>query len=155
MQQNPYQALFNSSFDTYKVLDNLTLKDLGMLHSDFPKTIWQILNHLVKWQAFELVRMADPETKETLDEQQTWIEEDAPTGQDTLDNTLALLHDQHVQLANFITALSDDDRYLQQKLKIVQDLSVHLSFHVGELVLMRRLAGTYPLPHQMAQFLNE
>ena len=40
------------------------------------------------------------------------------------------------------------------KLKVIQELTCHLSFHLGEVVLIRRLKGTYPLPHQMKEFLQ-
>lgn len=52
-----------------------------------------------------------------------------------------------------ISELDIADPHINQKLKLIQDLSVHLSFHLGEVILMRRMAGTYPLPHQMKDFL--
>ena len=44
---------------------------------------------------------------------------------------------------------------MKQKLKIVQTLSVHLSFHLGEIVLILRQNGHYPMPHEMQAFLSE
>jgi len=37
---------------------------------------------------------------------------------------------------------------------ILQEVALHLSFHLGEVVLMRRLQGSYPLPAHMQEFLQ-
>jgi hypothetical protein len=42
---------------------------------------------------------------------------------------------------------------IEQKLKIIQDLSIHLSFHLGEIVLIMRQNGHYPMPNEMKNFL--
>ena len=40
-------------------------------------------------------------------------------------------------------------------MKIIQDLTVHLSFHLGEVVLVLRQNGQYPMPSEMNAFLAE
>lgn len=44
---------------------------------------------------------------------------------------------------------------IEQKLKIVQDFTVHLSFHLGEMVLLMRQNGCYPMPNEMKSFFNQ
>ncbi|MDB5128695.1 DinB family protein [Mucilaginibacter sp.] len=151
---NQYQALFAHSFDTFKVFDNLTLGEISNTPTNSPKTIWQILNHLIAWQNYQLTQLKDIQQHIELNEEATWIDDQNPSGQQELNNALAIFKDQHQQLAEEITAFDSNDLSINQKLKIVQDLSVHLSFHVGEAILMRRMAGTYPLPHQMKDFLK-
>ena len=151
---NHYQALFANSFDTFKVFDNLTLSEISNTPANSPKTIWQILNHLITWQNYQLTQLKNIQQHIGLDEEATWIDDQNPSDQQELNNALVTFKNQHQQLAGEISALDSNDMYINQKLKIVQDLSVHLSFHVGEVILMRRMAGTYPLPHQMKEFLN-
>jgi hypothetical protein len=151
---NHYQALFAHSFDTFKVFDNLTLGEISNTPVNSPKTIWQILNHLIMWQNYQLTQLKNIQQNIELNEEATWIDDQNPPGQQELNNALAIFKNQHQQLAEEISAFDSNDIYIDQKLKIVQDLSVHLSFHVGEVILMRRMAGTYPLPHQMKDFLK-
>lgn len=54
---NNYQALFANSFDTFKVFDNLTLSEIGITPTHSPKTIWQILNHIIMWQNYQYTQL--------------------------------------------------------------------------------------------------
>ena len=149
-----FETLFADSFDTFKVFDNLTLSEISDTPTNSPKTIWQILNHLITWQNYQLTQLKNIQQHIELDEEATWIDDQNPSDQQGLNSALVTFKNQQQQLADEISAFESNDLYINQKLKIVQDLSVHLSFHVGEVILMRRMAGTYPLPHQMKDFLN-
>ena len=149
-----FEILFADSFDTFKVFDNLTLGEISNTPTNSPKTIWQILNHLITWQNYQLTQLKNIQQHIELDEEATWIDDQNPSVQQGLNNALVTFKNQQQQLAEEILAFDSNDLYINQKLKIVQDLSVHLPFHVGEVILMRRMAGTYPLPHQMKEFLN-
>jgi hypothetical protein len=50
-------------------------------------------------------------------------------------------------------AQGDAHQVLEQGL-VLQKVALHLSFHLGEVVLMRRLQGSYPWPTQMSEFLQ-
>jgi hypothetical protein len=149
-----FEILFADSFDTFKVFDNLTLGEISNTPTASPKTMWQILNHLITWQNYQLTQLKNIQQNIELNEEATWIDDQNPSGQQELNNALAIFKNQYQQLTEEIAVFDSNDIYIDQKLKIVQDLSVHLSFHVGEVILMRRMAGTYPLPHQMKEFLN-
>jgi hypothetical protein len=151
---NQYQALFADSFDTFKVFDSLTLGEISNTPTNSPKTIWQILNHLIAWQNYQLTQLKNIQQNIEQNEEASWMDDQNPSGQQELNNALAIFKNQYQQLTEEIAVFDSNDIYIDQKLKIVQDLSVHLSFHVGEVILMRRMAGTYPLPHQMKEFLN-
>jgi hypothetical protein len=149
---NQFQTLFAGSFDTFKVFDDITLSDVNATPTNSPKTIWQVLNHLIKWQAYQMEQIKNMKQAIVLNEDETWIDEQQPNCQDGLDKALNTFKDQQQALAKELSAFDEEDSLINHKLKIVQDLSVHLSFHVGEVILMRRMAGTYPLPHQMKAF---
>ncbi|MEB0263670.1 MULTISPECIES: hypothetical protein [unclassified Mucilaginibacter] len=148
-----YQDVFDDSFDTFKVFDNLKLNETGQ-YLDSPKSIWQILNHLIKWQGYQLAQLQNMEIDIAIDEDATWIESNNAESQDALNGLVKVFAGQMNTIKTVIEHLNEIEPFLYQKLKIVQDLSVHLSFHVGEVILMRRMAGNYPLPHQMKDFLT-
>jgi hypothetical protein len=149
-----FETLFADSFDTFKVFDNLTLGEISNTPASSPKTIWQILNHLIAWQNCQLTQLKNIQQHIEQNEEASWMDDQNPSGQQELNNALVTFKNQQQQLTEEIAAFDSNDLYINQKLKLVQDLSVHLSFHVGEIILMRRMAGTYPLPHQMKDFLN-
>jgi len=62
---------------------------------------------------------------------------------------------QEVEIRKHVASLYLSDKWLGDKLKIIQDLSVHLSFHLGEIVLIARQKGKYPKPHEMREFLKD
>ena len=149
-----FETLFADSFDTFKVFDNLTLSEISDTPTNSPKTTWQILNHLIMWQNYQLTQLKNIQQHIDLNEEATWIDDQNPSDQLELNEVLVIFKNQQQQLTDEISAFDNNDLHLTQKLKLVQDLSVHLSFHVGEVILMRRMAGTYPLPHQMKEFLK-
>jgi predicted thioredoxin/glutaredoxin len=144
--QNQFEILFNNSFDNFKAFDNLNLAEACNLPANAPKSIWQILNHLIIWQSYQLGCLKNADLID-IDEQETWVNTQA-INQDDVDSLVEVFKTQHRQIATAIAKLNISDPHLQSKLKIIQELSVHLSFHLGEVILMRRIAGTYPLPHQ-------
>lgn len=154
MIQNPFEALFLDSFDTFKVFYKLTAQETGRNLPMAPKTIWQILNHLIVWQDYHLNQLQDTEKEVDINEQTTWTKEEQSDSQERLDKAIAKFHNQLERIRAEISKFDLKDAELQRKLKVVQDLSVHLSFHMGEIILMRRITGNYPLPHQMKEFLN-
>ncbi|TSD67455.1 DinB family protein [Inquilinus sp. KBS0705] len=151
--QNQYQNLFEGAFDTFKVFDNLTVAEAANVPANAPKSIWQILNHLVVWQRYHIACIKNIEQCFELDEYESWIETQVDN-QQALDGLVATFYRQQQQVIDAIATFGAKEPYLQKKLKYVQELSVHLSFHVGEVVLMRRMYGNYPLPHQMKEFLG-
>jgi hypothetical protein len=154
MQQSNFKTLFHNSFDTFKVFDNLNVNETGNTLSNAPKTIWQILNHLTAWQGHQLTQIKNNEQITDIDEEATWVNTGNAANQDELNNAVVLFKEQLSQLKSEIEKFDIADKEIVRKLKLVQDLSVHLSFHIGEVILMRRMAGTYPLPHEMKVFLN-
>jgi uncharacterized damage-inducible protein DinB len=154
MQHIAFQTLFKDSFNTFKVFDNLTIAETGPNRQNTPKTIWQILNHLIIWQDYQLNQLENGQSEDEVNEQATWIEEEQSKSQEELNTAIATFNRQLQRIEKLIEGFDLKDPEIQRKLKIVQDLSVHLSFHVGEVILMRRIAGNYPLPHQMKDFLK-
>lgn len=149
---NQFETLFADSFDTFKVFDNLTISEIDSPPAHSPKTIWQIINHLTAWQSHQLTLLRNIQDDLQIDEDVTWIDNTNAVTQTELDNRTILFNEQLADLKAEIKKFDMADAYIMQKLRLMQDLSIHLSFHVGEVVLMRRMTGNYPLPHQMKDF---
>jgi uncharacterized damage-inducible protein DinB len=148
------QCLFNQAFDTFKAFDNLTLCSSSAEQQTFPASIWQILQHLLVWQSHQLALLQGTASAETFDERRSWDAARVPPSEAALQTAVTQFK---LQLTNFQTwasqAKGDAQQVLAQAL-ILQDVALHLSFHLGEVVLMRRLQGSYPLPAHMQEFLQ-
>jgi hypothetical protein len=146
-------AFYANSLDTFKAFENLKVQNLNS-EFEFPATLWQILNHLISWQQWQLEQLTRNGPTDHFDESKSWIDEKLPLNQTMLDHAIELFDRQISEIKEAMAQLKDNGEACFRQWKIIQDLSLHLSFHLGEVVLMRRLMKDYPLPHQMKEFLN-
>lgn len=147
------EALFSHSFDTFKVFNKLDIQQASLTNSNSPKSVWQILNHLIIWQDNQLNRLGDI-TTEDINEIDTWGADKNITDQSILNDNIARFEKQIENVKVELGKMTTDQKDIEQKLKIVQDLTVHLSFHLGEIVLIMRQNGHYPMPSEMQSFLT-
>ncbi|MES2726284.1 MAG: DinB family protein [Bacteroidota bacterium] len=147
-----FNKVFSDSFDTFKALNNLSTTQASETSSGTPSSIWQILNHLTIWQDFQLKNLKGIASVD-IQEANTWAEEKNVTEEKLLQERIALFHTQIEQIKMEVSQLSITDKDIEKKLKTIQDVSVHLSFHLGEIVLIRRQLGHYPKPSEMKAFL--
>ncbi|MBL0327848.1 MAG: hypothetical protein IPP64_00170 [Bacteroidetes bacterium] len=124
-----------------------------MTNNNSPKSVWQILNHLIIWQDNQLNRLGDI-TTEDINEIDTWRADKNITDQSILNDNIAKFEKQIENVKVELGKMTMDQKGIEQKLKIVQDLTVHLSFHLGEIVLIMRQNGHYPMPSEMQSFLT-
>jgi hypothetical protein len=148
-----FETLFSEAFDTFKVFENLTFSIVTQKTPETPKTLWQILNHLIIWQDNQLSLVAGNRPKKLITELETWIEAEVPTDQDNIDNAVSIFNTQLHTIKILVSSLSLEQSDIDFKLKKLQDMSNHLSFHLGEIVLMRRQCKTYPMPEEMKLFI--
>lgn len=151
-----YKYIFSESFDTFKVFENLTIEKVNKTVDGMPQTIWQILNHLAVWQAHQIALLeGDKQGNAGFNEQASWIKNKYVHHEEELNEHIETLIAQIKHVKHFIDSLDYHKHDLENELRIIQDMSIHLSFHLGELVLIMRLNGDYPLPHQMEAFLAD
>ena len=147
-----FDKIFSDSFDTFKVLHHIDVSTASLQAVNTPKSIWQILNHLIIWQEFQLRKLKGLDST-AIEESDTWKTEPIVRDQELLQQSVSTFHNQMEQVKNEIKILSTESNDIEIKLKIVQDLSVHLSFHLGEMILQMRQNGHYPMPSEMKAFL--
>ena len=146
--------LFKDSFDTFKVFDNLTIKQASQTLDNTPKTVWQILSHLTIWQDYQLRLLSDEFLSQSINEIDTWTEEQSVQNQGLLDEKVHEFKRQIDSIKSVVSSLKMADFGYEIKIKIIQDLTLHLSFHLGEIVSLRRSCGNYPWPNEMKEFLK-
>lgn len=154
MTQTNIREAFKDAFDTFKAFDNLTVKSSGADQDEFPSSVWQILNHLLVWQAYQLSGLQGTFPEKHISEEKTWISERIPPDQAALQSAVERFKHQLETIRAEVNRLPDMGEALSSKLTIIQEIALHLSFHLGEVVLMRRVKGSYPMPHQMKDFLQ-
>ncbi len=146
-----FHSIFSSSFDTFRIFDNLSIKQASLMPENTPKSIWQILNHLVVFQDRQLEQLFNNNYSEVL-EGESWLVEPEVNSQPQLNELVKYFYRQILQIQQLIDALTLDTPLLARKLKLIQEMSTHLSFHLGEIVLIRRQMKNYPWPDEMKAF---
>ena len=154
MMSTDSQRLFEQAFDTFKAFDNLTVANSSAEQQAFPTTIWQILQHLLAWQTHQLAHLQGTASAEVFDEKRSWHAARIPPSEAALQAAVAQFKHQLVELQTWASATIGDGQQVLAQGVILQDVALHLSFHLGEVVLMRRLQGSYPLPAHMREFLQ-
>jgi len=152
MQSVDFTEVFSDSFETFKVFDALSIEQASSVAENTPKSIWQILNHLILFQDQQLKQLHGG-SDVGFDEIESWMEESDIRDQALLEERIKKFNVQISMLKTEIGRFSISTPFLAEKLKLVQDISLHLSFHLGEIVLIRRQCGNYPWPGEMKVFL--
>ena len=113
-----------------------------------PHTIYQIVNHLVFWQDLDLEWIHSPEPPGDVDNSADWSWPAQPADEaawtETLDRLLGGLErvkqvTAEEDLAATIPGWGDTTR-----LEILQTVASHNSFHLGQIVQMRRQLDAWP-----------
>ena len=147
--------LFEQAFETFKAFDGLTVASSSFGQEAFPASIWQILQHLLAWQAHQLAQLRGAAPTEPFDEERSWNAEPAPPSQGALQAAVAQLKQQLAQLQTHASQGAGEAQQALDQALVLQAVALHLSFHLGEVVLIRRLRGSYPWPAQMREFLQQ
>lgn len=142
-------------FETFKLFEGYSI-DIVMNNS-FPKTIWQILNHLqfhFKNAEYNIDNLND---QKIANEDESWLSvEEKSLSQEDLSSCLIenerLIKVFENQLKKKEISIEDENK----KREILVETALHLSFHLGEIALIRRFLNDY-LNHEEAniKYLNE
>jgi hypothetical protein len=150
-----FEPIFSEAFDTFKVFKSLSVVAVTCMPPGTSKNIWQILNHLILWQENELLLAEVEKTEKYFSEIDTWIKTEVPNGQSDIDNAVRIFDNQISKIKTIASTLSLSELDFELKFKKILDMAIHLSFHLGEIVLLRRQCGNYPMPEDMQAFLEK
>ena len=144
--------IFIDSFDIFKVFDKLNIQQASLTNYNSPNSVWQILNHLIIWQDYQIEKLCNIDTKD-INEIDTWLTEKEVSDQIILNEKIEKFEKQIVWIKTELNKMTIGQIDIEQKIKIIQDLTIHISFHLGEIVLILRQNGHYPMPNKMKYFL--
>ena len=134
--------------DPEAALKGLTWRRVGEKPAGAPKTINQILGHVVFWQDLCLAWIAG-ESPPIPEDADSWPSPAGPVRPEDWEATASrfaagLAEVEEVLAAGdldaVIPALPDE----ATKLDVIQTIVSHLSYHVGQIVLIRRVLGLWP-----------
>jgi hypothetical protein len=148
------RSLFEQAFDTFKAFDDLTVASSSWEQEAFPASIWQILQHLLAWQAQQLAQLQGTALPASFDEKRSWEAARMPPSEAALQAAVTQFKHQLAALQTYTDQVKEDPQVALAQCQVLLEVALHLSFHLGEVVLMRRLQSTYPLPAHMPEFLQ-
>ena len=131
-----------------KALEGLTVTIAGKEIENAPYTIWQLIKHISFWHDYALDYLAGNKLPEVKKSSEGWTAQKAPLDAKELGMVIQKL------LADIEQAESWTDRLetlpapstYENPWNVYQMMASHISYHLGEIVLLRRMAGDYPPP---------
>lgn len=154
MDKLNFKYIFKNAFDTFKVFDTIPFEISGDVSQGHSKTIWETLNHLIVWREFQIQKLTNVDAAIDFDESESWISESKPNNLNEWNIKISAFKNQAKLIDNLIENLDSSDLQLEEKLKLIQDSSTHLSFHLGEIIVIARQKNKYPQPSEMNEFLK-
>ena len=154
MDKLNFNYIFKNAFDTFKVFDTIPFEISGDVSEGHSKTIWETLNHLIVWREFQIQKLTNVDAAIDFDESESWISESKPNNLNEWNIKISAFKNQAKLIDNLIENLDSSDLQLEEKLKLIQDSSTHLSFHLGEIIVIARQKNKYPQPSEMNEFLK-
>jgi len=133
-----------------KALEGLKLSVTGKKILNTPYTIWQLLKHMNYWQHKLLQRMEGGDVYPDHTWQEGWEESFNAGSQEELDQEilklLSLIKKAEDAIGNGETDRSCSSETLQTHYHILQAMASHISYHLAEVVILRRIFGAWPPP---------
>lgn len=132
-----------------RALGGLRLNVTGRKIPNTPYTIWQLLKHMNYWQDKFLARLQGEEVTEDASWVEGWEETLNADSQQELDQEINKLL-QSIELTKTLMTEQDnpirDQTFYATKYDVVQSMASHISYHLAELILLRRIFGAWPPP---------
>lgn len=133
-----------------RALPDLTLELAGYTIEGIPYSIYQLVKHMGYWQDFMLTHLEGGQPQRPTSVQESWPAEKAPAEERQLQEAIAHLL-QGVDKAVAIAQSAKLDEPLahfpgETKGGLLRNIASHNSYHLGEIVLLRRLQGAWPPP---------
>jgi uncharacterized damage-inducible protein DinB len=142
--------------NTLACVENIPLDVAGRLLEGWPHSIWQLVGHMNFWMAYELKRIRSENPVYPRHASESWPADAAPPSEEEWRKTIALFRDLLAELATLagsppdrlsaeVGATHPDHTKRSSSLRaVLWQTLVHNSYHIGQVVMMRRALGTWP-----------
>jgi len=147
------EYIFFDSLDTFKVFDNLDLNEVNYKSTETSETIWQVLNHLINWQQYQIEVIDGKASPKDIAGKETRITGDV-TELSLVNSAIATFKSQSDHIKTVISGLSAEAPETESKLRSIKEIRDHLSIHIKEIITTRRQLNGYPMPGEMTEFLS-
>lgn len=138
----------NSHLSAPVVLEGLTVDIAGKQIENAPYTIWQQICHIQFWQERFIAHLKGESLPRVLKAADGWAETTSPSDEAELNEVIQKLLTgikEVKQLINNIETLKHPSNY-DSSYNVITSLITHLSYHLGEIMALRRILGDYPPP---------
>jgi hypothetical protein len=133
--------------DSGTVLDGLDWKLAGRAIQGSPYTILQCANHIIYWNGYAIAAMAGQSPKPPEHAVDGWPGPVAPTSDEEWQ---AFIKAYKASLAALVKAAQErrftDLIVTRIRLDSLRAMTQHVSYHVGQIALLRRMLGSWPPP---------
>ena len=137
----------NAHLKPINALEDLTVEIAGKQIENSPYTIWQILKHINFWQERFISYIKDESTPPSLSAKEGWSFRFSPSGEKELQEEIQKFISGLEEVMNFnADELQAKAQKYESGYDVLQAMASHISYHIAEIVLLRRMQGAWPPP---------
>lgn len=133
-----------------RALPDLTPELAGYTIEGIPYSIYQLVKHMAYWQDFMLTHLEGRKPQPPASVQESWPAEKAPADEAQLREAIAHLLEGVEKAVTIAQTVQLDEPLAhfpgETKGGLLRNIASHNSYHLGEIVLLRRLQGAWPPP---------
>ncbi|QSF47915.1 DinB family protein [Paenibacillus tianjinensis] len=133
-----------------RALPDITSELAGQRTEGIPYSIYQLLKHMSYWQDFMLTFLEGGKPQAPGNVRESWPVEEAPVDEAEWQDTVRHLLQGVEKAVAFARTVQLDEPLLgfpgETKGGILRNIASHNSYHLGEIVILRRLHGAWPPP---------
>lgn len=134
----------NAHVDFETAVDNLSITDVGVKPDNFPHNIWELVEH-IRISQHDIVAFSQDPNYESPDwPEGYWPEKSKPEDDKEWEKSLKAIHESHQEMVEIIKDENNDllspldhgsGQTLFREAMLIVD---HNSYHIGQIVLVRR-----------------
>jgi hypothetical protein len=137
----------NAHVNPSSVLEDLTVEVAGKEIENSPYTIWQILKHMNYWQVKFVSYLKDDSTPPALTAKEGWNFSLSLGSEQELSNEIKKFNYSMEVMQNLNEQeLNNKAQNYKTGYHVLQAMASHISYHIGEIVILRRISGNWPPP---------
>ncbi|MCF7757859.1 DinB family protein [Paenibacillus xylanexedens] len=133
-----------------RALPDIDVTLAARTHDAMPYTIYQLVKHMHYWQQFMLEHLEGRKPQLPANVSESWPEEKGPQDEATWKADIQAFLDGVDQAVAIAESAQLDDPLLyfpgETKAGLLRNIASHNSYHLGEIVLLRRFYGAWPPP---------
>jgi len=141
----------NAHVNPLATLEGLDLKVAGAKVKNSPYTIWQIIKHINYWQERFIARLKEEFVPPAQTAAEGWNFSPEPDSEIELKSEIKKFTDNVNETIGFCRNNQESmknprGRNYPTGFDVIQGMASHISYHIGEIVFLRRILGSWPPP---------